>query len=287
MYAQLLLWERLTTETIPREAFDLWRISVDARHQSQEGRARIEKVLQLAPNFYDGWKTLEWEVCMGPPEFRDMDRCIECSQKLVQLRPGSPDSHEGLGNTLLITGDVDKAREAFLRAEAVDDDHVSLGLADMDMLFGRGEEAVTRYRRIQQRKPFSSAGSVVFLATGRPAEARRLEQEAFDYWLEYVDPWVIPWSYFFENNPLEAINSIAQYYDLHNNAAGKLQKSRGLIMVAAILRELGDDQNSARWLELAESRFGQTKDTLTLRYTMQWFQNRNSAAFAEATEELV
>ena len=109
--------------------------------------------------------------------------------------------------------------------------------------------------------PYSCGGKLetAQLATGRTQEARTLAAERLGFCLDYPKSlaWIIPWAFVFENDPVSAVRSILEIYDvLSENGMDKIQDSRGHVMLSKVFVELGDTVSADYWLERALTTFG-------------------------------
>lgn len=76
-----------------------------------EGRADLERVLELAPDLRQAWlNRAGLDIANG-----DYDRALEALERARALEPAAPDSHVNIGAVLLLQGHLSEATESFER----------------------------------------------------------------------------------------------------------------------------------------------------------------------------
>jgi tetratricopeptide (TPR) repeat protein len=112
--------------------------------------ARLHKKLQLEPTsrvfarLADAFRLSE-----------HVEDAIELCHKGLEIHPDLVSGHIVLGQCYLDRGDLDEARESFLRALALDADNILVLKSLGDILFRKGEveQAVEHYRRVLELDP--------------------------------------------------------------------------------------------------------------------------------------
>ena len=125
--------------------------------QTEEGYQHLRKSIDMAPGFPDAHNHLGWELAKAGL----YDEAIDELQKAVTLRPNSVEYRVNLGYVMGLHGDYAGALATFQKAVEVSD---GKDWRCLDML-------ATAYNKV-----------------GRPADAVRTEQQAFNLALQQHDP---------------------------------------------------------------------------------------------------
>lgn len=116
-----------------------------------DAEAMLERALELAPDFYQGWMDLG----LARQEQDKMDAALQAFARVAQLEPNKPNGYAASGTTTAMAGQHEQAIEWFEKAIAIDPNHSAAlsGLGHVLKTVGRQDEAIARYRECIRHNP--------------------------------------------------------------------------------------------------------------------------------------
>ena len=116
-----------------------------------DAEALLERALELAPDFFQGWMDLG----LARQEQDKTDAALEAFARVAQLEPNRPNGFAASGTTSAMAGRHEQAIEFFETAIRKDPSHAGAlsGLGHVLKTVGRQDEAIAVYRECVQHNP--------------------------------------------------------------------------------------------------------------------------------------
>jgi tetratricopeptide (TPR) repeat protein len=124
-----------------------------AMRAKQWGDAEVllEKALDIAPDFYQGWMDLG----LAHQEQDDIEAALKAYDRAIRLEPGKAGGYTASGTVRAMAGRHDEALEYFAKATAADATHPGAlaGRGHVLKTIGRQDEAIESYRECIRHNP--------------------------------------------------------------------------------------------------------------------------------------
>lgn len=116
-----------------------------------DAEALLERALEIAPDFYQGWMDLG----LARQEQDKTDSALEAFARVIQLEPNKPNGYACAGTTNAMANRHEQAIEWFEKAIAKDARHPAAlsGLGHVLKTLGRQDDAIESYRTCVQSSP--------------------------------------------------------------------------------------------------------------------------------------
>ena len=111
----------------------------------------LEKALDIAPDFYQGWMDLG----LAHQEQDDIEAALKAYDRAIRLEPGKAGGYTASGTARAMAGRHDEALECFAKAAAADATHPGAlaGRGHVLKTIGRQDEAIASYRECIRHNP--------------------------------------------------------------------------------------------------------------------------------------